>query len=237
MHIAALSMAGACFVMGGCVSLDYSSLPPGSFDGEVLVMWVGEGERYGDGRFLFVPHPDRPLIFQRADGREPGAEIMPGIMFTDGGSIPKIGQLFAGFNPWGYAPAYMIHDWMFVAHHCIVDGQDSPLYDDVRDVTFDSSAEILGEGIRGLVHEGRVKQNDLAGSVITSAVHGGIARGLWNKQGACEAEKVPASYIAAVAASFPARAADEIAATARMRPDEMPAVRIKPAEVIARVRF
>jgi hypothetical protein len=221
----------------GCATIDYSSLPPGTFEGDLVVMWVGEGGSAGDGKFLFVPDPQRPLIFHRQGGRRPGATIAPGTMYTDGGSIPKIGQLFNGFSPWGYAPAYMIHDWMFVARHCIVDGQDSPKYNDVRDVDFDTSADILGEAIRGLVASGRVKKNDLAGSVITSAVHGSIAKNLWDKRGACDDEKVSMKDLAAVAAAFPPEAARSLANAARVSPEALAAAKARPARPVARMSF
>jgi len=121
--VRALAGWGA-LVLAGCASVDpdYASLMAGHFKGSLVVVWVGEGGGPGDGRFLYVPDPDDPLTFKRNDPKAPGAVIRPGIMYTDGGSIPKIAQAFRGFSPWGYAPAYMIHDWLFVARHCLKDG-------------------------------------------------------------------------------------------------------------------
>nr|WP_249779640.1 DUF1353 domain-containing protein [Bradyrhizobium sediminis] len=35
-------------------------------------------------------------------------------MYTDGGSIPRIAQIFNGLSPWGFGPAYIVHDWIFL---------------------------------------------------------------------------------------------------------------------------
>src|ERR1044072_2918563 len=172
----------ALALLSGCASIDFSRLAPGHFTGSLFVMWVGEGDgTSGDGRFLYVPDPGDPLTFSRTDPTSPGAMIDPGLMYTDGGSIPKIGQLFKGLSPWGYAPAYMVHDWLYVARHCIVDGEDGPRVDQGPSVDFEVSAEILGDAIKALVADKRFQPNDLAGSTITGAVGSGIARSLWDK--------------------------------------------------------
>jgi hypothetical protein len=91
-------------------------------------MWVGAwSPSSGDGQFVFVPNPNDPLKMSRIDqdGNVVGEPIQPGMMYTDGGSIPRIATVFKGFSPWGYAPAYMIHDWLFIAKHCVTDGMAS----------------------------------------------------------------------------------------------------------------
>ncbi len=78
-----------------------------------------------------------PLRFSGVPTRKAPAQLIrPGLMYTDGGSIPKIAQVFKGLSPWGYAPAYMIYDWVFTARHCIVDGETNARFDQVHDVTF-----------------------------------------------------------------------------------------------------
>jgi hypothetical protein len=189
--------------LSGCVTVDYLRLPPGHFTGSVFVMWVGEGNQSGDGNFLFVPDPRDPLIFTRADPQSHGAVIKPGLMYTDGGSIPKIAQVFNGFSPWGYAPAYMIHDWLFVGRHCLVDGEPGSRFDQIRDVDFEDSAAILGEAIQALVVSNQVKPNDVAGQTITGAVDSIVARNLWDERGACAASAVSAKDRAAAEAAIP----------------------------------
>jgi hypothetical protein len=197
----------SAFVMvltiGACSSIDYRKLSSGQLSGSLFVMWVGEGDSSGDGKFLFVPDPRDPLIFRRPDSGARGGTIQPGIMYTDGGSIPKIAQAFNGLSPWGYAPAYMIHDWVFTAHHCIVDGSTESRFDQVRGMEFDDSVAILGEAIKALVETRRVARKDVAPNVITGAVGSVFARNLWNEHGACKSLQVSAKDIAAAEAAIP----------------------------------
>ncbi|WP_222280410.1 DUF1353 domain-containing protein [Rhizobium leguminosarum] len=156
---AALSLL-ACVVVAGRETIDFDNLPSGKFSGTLLVMWVGEGGKAGDGKFVFVPDPHNRLSFTRGGGAL--ALIVPGVMYTDGGSIPKVVQPFRGFNPWGYAPAYMVHDWIFTAHHCISDGKKDPAYLAMADIDFHESGVILGEAIQTLMAENLVARNDVA---------------------------------------------------------------------------
>lgn len=181
-----------------CVTSPRPEPQPGAFTGSVLVMWVGEGGGSGDGRFLFVPDPKHPLTFKRPGGTH---TIRPAMMYTDGGSIPRVAQVFKGLSPWGYAPAYMIHDWMFVAHHCRRDGD--PAYARADDLSFQDSYHILDEAIATLVAERKVARNDVARSAITAAVASPIARKLWDQSGACVEEKVRPEDVAAAEAAIP----------------------------------
>jgi len=186
-----------------CVTSSSSPEPqPGAFTGNVLVMWVGEGGRSGDGRFLFVPDPRKPLTFRRPGGRQATA-IRPHMMYTDGGSIPRVAQIFNGLSPWGYAPAYMIHDWLFVARHCRRDGDGDPIYAGAGDLSFSDSYRVLDEAIATLVAERKVARNDVARSAITAAVASPVARNLWDRSGACADEKVRPEDVAAAEAAIP----------------------------------
>jgi hypothetical protein len=201
------SILAACcsLILSACVTTGrYENAEIGQFDGILLVMWVGETEtRSGDGKFVFVPDPQRPLTFKRRNPDSTGGVIQPGVMYTDGGSIPRIGQLFNGLSPWGYAPAYMVHDWMFAARHCIVDGQDRPEYDSVREVDFELSGLILMEAIQTLVAERKVKENDVAASLIGAAVAGSQAKRYWDDEGACQ--QVSPNHMAAIGQALPSR--------------------------------
>jgi hypothetical protein len=238
----ALRKALACasaLLLCACVSIDYDSLKPGGFKGSLIVMWVGEGSTAsGDGQFVFVPDPAAPLTFTRP-GDGPAKVIRPGVMYTDGGSIPRIAQVFKGFNPWGYAPAYMIHDWLFTARHCIVDRQSNADYDRLKNVTFEDSAVILGEAIRGLVEANQVKRNDVAGGTITWAVGSGIAKTLWDKQGACAAEKVSEAHLAQIELAVPGSTTLSVTQQGlrTMRAIRRAAPGIAPAQVVSTVRF
>lgn len=227
-----LLAASAAIALSSCATIDYSTLQPGRFTGSVIVLWVGEGDTSGDGEFLFVPDPKRPLTFYRPEARRAGAVIRPSMMYTDGGSIPKIAQIFRGFSPWGYAPAYMIHDWLFTARHCLVDGATDSRYMQVSNVSFAESAEILGEAINGLVAARQVQPNDLAGSTITAAVGSSIAKDLWDVRGACASLQVRPEHVAAAEAAIPG---SSVFATGPAAPAGRAVV--PPARVVARVSF
>jgi hypothetical protein len=223
--------------LSACTTVDFSQLAPATLTGSLFVMWVGEGDSSGDGKFVFVPDPADPLTLRRAERSLPGAEIQPGLMYTDGGSIPKIAQVFKGLSPWGYAPAYMIHDWMFTAHHCIVDGENDKRFDQVRNISFKDSADILGEAIQGMVKANKVQRNDVAGTAITAAVGNSIAENLWNKQGACAASKVSPEDVAAVERAIPGAPQPAARRTFRI-PPETPAIPPRGrAAIVSRITF
>jgi Protein of unknown function (DUF1353) len=96
-------------VMPGCASIHYRQTPVGQLKGKIIVQVLG------DDRFIFVPHDTDPLAFVRADGRR----ILPSRpMFTDGGSIPRLLWALRNYSPWGYAHAFILHDWLFEAKRC-----------------------------------------------------------------------------------------------------------------------
>lgn len=175
----------AALALSSCGQVDYNGTKPGEFQGSLFVMWLGGGGSSGDGAFLFVPDPDNRLSFDWPDENGKIHTIQPDMMYTDGGSIPKIGQVFNGLGPWGYAPAYMVHDWLYTARHCLRDGTPTPSEQKVADITFEQSAVILASAIKTLIETRRVKKNDFAPQVISGAVAGPIARNKWNEAGAC----------------------------------------------------
>lgn len=201
-----LILSSLVTITAGCATVDYENVGVGRFRGSVFVMWVGEGGQSGDGRFLFVPDPRDPLRFYRPPSARNAPMIQPRMMYTDGGSIPKAAQLFNGLSPWGYAPAYMIHDWLFKARHCLVDGADDEAFAPLHSVSFDDSAIILGEAIKTLIAERRVQENDLAPNAITGAVGSPVARRLWDATGACAKERVSDEHAAAANAAIPGSA-------------------------------
>lgn len=230
------SLVAGCMATS-CTTIDFDRLPPGKFSGTLIVMWVGEGGSAGDGKFVFVPDPHERLTFTRAGGRS--GPIVPGVMYTDGGSVPKIVQPFRGFNPWGYAPAYMVHDWIFTAHHCLEDGKTDPVYQAIAGIEFDESGVILGEAIQTLMAQKLVSENDVAKTAITAAVRSPIAERIWKgKRGTCEADAVKPKHLEEIERAVPGSTADEarrrdldIAATVRKlrRPSN--------AVVVGRVTF
>src|SRR5690606_5142581 len=101
-----------------------------------------------------------------------GRQLVPQRMVTDGGSIPRLFWSIPGYSPWGFGPAFIIHDWVFQAHHC-----NSP---DEAWVTFPDSARILGEGIKYLMVAGHAPEDPTTFSAIVSAVGSPIAKNLWD---------------------------------------------------------
>lgn len=192
-----------CVGLTACGRVDYKGATPGEFSGSLFVMWVGEGGATGDGKFVFVPNPNNRLTFTWTNGQGRERVIQPEMMYTDGGSIPKIGQIFNGFGPWGYAPAYMIHDWLYVAQHCNLDGAPTAAEAKVADMSFRESADILAASINALVESGRVKPNDIAGRTISGAVAGPVARDLWNRKGVCPVPRVEEADRLAAEAAIP----------------------------------
>jgi hypothetical protein len=97
-------------------------------------------------------------------------------MYTDGGSIPRLLWSVPGFSPWGYGPAYIVHDWLFAAKHCA-----DPAY---AWVTFDDSARALGESIKTLMEQDIARKSPELLYLIVEAVKTPIAHDLW-EHGAC----------------------------------------------------
>jgi hypothetical protein len=63
-------------------------------------------------KFVYVRGKNPDFSFKRTNGEV----IKPGSIETDGGSIPRILWSQKDFSPWTYAPAYLVHDWMYEAH-------------------------------------------------------------------------------------------------------------------------
>ena len=108
-------------------------------------------------------------------------------------------------------------------------------YAALKDVSFQESAEILGEAIKALVEAGVVKRRDVAGSAISSAVAGPIAKGLWDQRGQCQALKVKPEHRARAEAAIPGSSAfTERRARRFGRAATQPGT---PAKIITRIGF
>ena len=197
-----LSAALAFLIFAACGRVDYDKLPEGGrFEGQVFLIWLSDGDDE-QGRFLFLPNPDDPFRFVRA-GAGPYQTVTPGAIYTNGGSIPRLAQVFRGFSPWGYGPAYVIHDWLYHARQCFNAGMGGDLQPGIDTMPFQTSADILGEAIRSLIASHRVTDRDVAPAAITSAVAGPISYRLWTKGTNCEV--VPAADLERAYATLPAR--------------------------------
>ncbi|MEI4232895.1 DUF1353 domain-containing protein [Roseovarius sp. D22-M7] len=175
--------------LAGCARI-FDEARPGELTGQVLVVWIGPGsDTSGDGRFIFVPprDPSQRLTFQRPSGAQVASSITPEAIYTDGGSIPRVVQPFKGFNPWAYAPAYMIHDWLFVARRCLNDGKATEAEKAIADMDFRDSARILAEVMKTMERQEMIRSDDFAPSAITAAVASPLARARWEAEGECKA--------------------------------------------------
>ena len=150
------------------------SLNIGKFEGKFSLEWIGPD------LFRYIPDKTEPFHFIRKDSNgQPLDTVQPEIMETDGGSIPKIAQVFIGTSSWEYGPAYMIHDWEFEAHDR---ARDNASFD--FDKSFEEVNLTLVEAIWTLMKEGYLnypKPKINKGNVYTiyQGVMSPIARSIW----------------------------------------------------------
>ena len=103
--------------------------------------------------------------------RTNGQSIRPGPMYTDGGSIPRFLWGIEGYSPWGYAPAYIVHDWLFVAQHCG--------YEPDNQHTFGDSVAVIAEGLKAVMETNTEVRNYFVFDGVVAAVGSPIAKRLW----------------------------------------------------------
>ncbi|WP_319408742.1 DUF1353 domain-containing protein [uncultured Desulfosarcina sp.] len=151
-----------------CSHKTYQDTAVGKFEGVVEVRWLEPD------RFLFVPNKNNPLRFITANATH---VIKPNAMYTDGGSIPRIFWSIPGYSPWGLAPAYIIHDWIFVTHHCGIAGYEN--------ISFADSSRLMGESIKTLMEENMVPKDEALFFNVVAAVKTPIAERIWDN-GECD---------------------------------------------------
>lgn len=180
----------ALLAISACSGVDYQqekTKRPGKFSGEVMVFWLAEGDQTrGDGKFIFVPLRNHPLTLDWTDGAGKQRHTTPGIMYTDGGSIPRIVQAFPGFSPWGFAPAYMVHDWVFGAHQCVTDSKATAKQTSDAAIEFDDTVRIMAQAIAALANSKHIAENSAAPSAVTLGVGTPLSRRLWTAPDRCQ---------------------------------------------------
>lgn len=177
----------AALGVAGCAEVDFEGTEPGRFEGAVSVYWVEQntaGSGSG-GRFVYVPVPGFELKFIRPKGEVPGV-IAPGMMYTDGGSIPRVAQIFKGFSPWSYGPVYIVHDWLFAARRCAEDPDATPEQLKTKDMKFQETVDIFVETLNTLQRDRRIVSQDFSQETVASVIAGPISRNLWARTDACE---------------------------------------------------
>jgi Protein of unknown function (DUF1353) len=146
----------------GCSSLHYRQVVPGELHGKLIVQWIDHD------KFIFLPDKDKPLSFTRANGEN----LIPGRMYTDGGSIPRPLWIFRSYSPWGYAPAFIIHDWLFFMKYCQLPGYEE--YD------VNKAVWIMSEVMKTLMIQNEQEGGDkLVLYTVYEAVRSPIAVKLW----------------------------------------------------------
>ena len=144
----------------------YENTPKGQFENlqSIRLRWV-RSDRQKDW-FEFIPRIQSPFAFVRANGQR----ITPRRMFTDGGSVPRPLWGLRGFSPWGCAPAFLVHDYQFDAHHC---RQGNASFDEVRDT--------MMEAVKTLMARGLVEQDKAVFQLIRAGISSKIARKAWDR--------------------------------------------------------
>jgi hypothetical protein len=180
-----ISLVGLVLLLtSACQIFKFKDVVEGRLQGEVVLVWVG-----GDD-FVFVPGRNS-IHYTTSDH----IFIKPDEMFyTDGGSIPKIIRSLDGFSPWGFTPAYVIHDWLFTLSSC------SPEKIKKIGIDFTQSAIILSEMIKTLMFEGKAKENENVFSAISWGVTTSFAREAWVHPKKCAVSKEDRALVQAALA-------------------------------------
>lgn len=159
-----LAFVAAAFPLA--CSSSYERFRVGKLEGKLLVQWLEPD------KFLFIPDKEEPLRFTRSDG----SVIQPGLMVTDGGSIPRPIWILRNYSPWGYAPAFIVHDWLFVMKHCELPGYDR--------YSHRSAADVMAEVMKTMMETGRAAVDKPTLESMHTAVSSAIAGRLW-ENGPC----------------------------------------------------
>lgn len=141
----------------------YDETQVGSYHniGNILLRWIEPD------LFEFLPNEVETFCFER----QTGEVIAPTRMFTDGGSIPRVGWVLSDLSPWNYTPAFIVHDWEFDAHHC-----------DLTEKTFDQVSATMMEGVKTLMETGICEKNVLAFNAIQAGIRSFIGVNAWERE-------------------------------------------------------
>ena len=179
MRLRPLLAAAAAVLVAGCGELLsgwlYDRTDAGSLTGKLIVEWVDQD------RFIFRPDAQNPLTFVRKNKEV----IRPERMYTDGGSVPAALRALKSYSPWGYAPAFIIHDWLFVMKHCKIPGNES--YD------LEKAATVLAEVMKTVMENPKYGgPHKLVHYSMYEGVRSDEAKAYWDK-GTCDTPTGPRS--------------------------------------------
>jgi hypothetical protein len=169
---AAAAVMLATIGLGGCLDMiygwHYDQTKIGELKGTIRIKWLAQD------KFLYEPDPADPLVFKRADG----TVIRPEAMYTDGGSIPQALRAIKAYSPWGYAPAFLVHDWLFAMKQCKRPGYEK--------LTLEGAADVMAEAMKTLM-----EKSDFGGvnKLVHYSMYQGVlsttAKDYWNN-GPCD---------------------------------------------------
>jgi hypothetical protein len=181
MQLKAIAVAAALLVPAAIPGCDmfsgwfYDRTEVGTLKGRLVIEWIDQD------RFIFLPDAQDPLTFTRKNNEV----IRPERMYTDGGTIPTALRAIKSYSPWGYAPAFIVHDWLFVTKHCKVAGYES--YD------LDKAATVMAEVMKTVMENPKYGgPNKLVHYSMYEAVRSPKAKEYWDS-GACDTPSGPRS--------------------------------------------
>lgn len=155
------------FGLTGCSDLTWQQTSAGQLKGKLVIEWINQDE------FLFIPDPAQPLVFTRSNSEV----IIPAAMYTDGGSIPVALRAVKSYSPWGYAPAFIVHDWLFTIKQCKLPGHEK--------LTLDDAANVLAEVLKTVMENPKYGgPNKLVHYSMYEAVRSNVAKDYW-ENGKC----------------------------------------------------
>ncbi len=162
-----LSLIIVVGILGGCSDFEYNKLQTGKLKGRLIIEWISRDS------FRFIRHSTDPLRFTRFDG----TTITPDTMVTDGGSVPAALRSVKTYSPWGFGPAFVIHDWLFQMKSCKLPGYEK--------LTLETSADIMAEIIKTMMEAKDYGEPDkLTLYSMHQAVKSRYAKDMWDN-GVC----------------------------------------------------
>lgn len=147
--------------------MTWQTTSTGQLKGKLVIEWLNQDE------FLFLPDPAQPLTFTRSNSEV----IKPDAMYTDGGTIPVALRAVKSYSPWGYAPAFIVHDWLFTVKQCKLPGHEK--------LTLEDAATVLAEVLKTVMENPKYGgPNKLVHYSMYEAVRSPVAKDYW-ENGKC----------------------------------------------------
>jgi hypothetical protein len=152
--------------LAGCAAQHYEKTVAGELKGDLIIEWRKPNS------FVFIPSLNNPLRFTRGTNHE---VIQPDRMWTDGGSIPRPFWVFKNYSPWGYGPAFIVHDWLFHMQDCKLPGYEK--YD------LKTAAMVMSEVMKTLLEDPGFDYGDKSSMYLMyKAVQTESARHAWDER-------------------------------------------------------